>query len=320
MKKIVVSCLLTAVFTLAVAATVFVVGTGYFVGNYAVHFGLERGTGDHSQEPPRAYALLMPPEARHYNRPDYTNEEWTMESADGLKLRATHFFPDQKSSRWVIVVHGYGCTQENSWYIAANYLKMGYHVLTPDLRGAGKSEGRYLTMGCRESEDIAAWTRLIAERHPQAKIVLHGVSMGAATVMMAAARPDLPGQAVACIEDCGYTSAFDLLVHQITASFGLPAFPAMNLLDWRCRKVAGFSLHEADPLEAVRHSSLPILFIHGTKDTLVPPDMAEALYEAADAPKKQLLFIDGAIHAASSQQDQEKYFQTIRTFVRPYMQ
>mgnify|MGYP003599421876 FL=1 len=197
---------------------------------------------------------------------------------------------------------------------------MGYHVLTPDLRAAGMSEGRYLTMGYRESEDVAAWARRIAQEHPDAKIVLHGVSMGAATVMLSAAREDLPEQAVACIEDCGYTSAYDLLVHQITESFGLPAFPAMNLLDWRCQKVAGFSLHEAVPGVAVQHSRLPILFIHGTKDTLVPVAMAEELYEEARAPKKQLLLIDGAVHAAASQEDQNKYFETVNQFVNPYMQ
>jgi alpha-beta hydrolase superfamily lysophospholipase len=319
MKKLLLSCLLTAVITIIVAVTAFVMGTGYFIGNYAVHFGLERGTADNPQEPPRAYALLMPPEARRFNKPDYTDETWHMTSADGLRQTATHFMPDTDSDRWVIVVHGYGCTQQNSWYIAENYLMMGYHVLTPDLRASGDSEGRFLTMGCRESEDIAAWARLVAQRHPQAKIVLHGVSMGAASVMMAAAREDLPTQAVACVEDCGYTSAFDLLVHQITESFGLPAFPAMQLLDWRCQKVAGFSLREAEPVAAVKKSKLPILFIHGSKDPLVPVSMAEELYEQAETPKK-LLIIDGAVHAIASQKEQEKYFKTVNDFVKLYME
>ncbi len=319
MKKIMLSCLLTAVITVMAVTTAFVMGTGYFIGNYAVHFGLERGTADNPKEPPRAYALLMPPDARQFNKPDYTNEEWQLESSDGLLLKATHFMPDEDSNHWVIVAHGYGCTQQNSWYIAENYLMMGYHVLTPDLRASGESEGKFLTMGYKESEDIAAWARLVAQRHPEAKIVLHGVSMGAATVMLTATRDDLPPQAVACIEDCGYTSAFDLLVHQITESFKLPAFPVMNLLDWRCQKVAGFSLQDAVPLRAVQQSKLPILFIHGSKDTLVPLDMAEQLYENAVAPDKKLLIIDGAVHAVASQKDQEKYFRTVYEFVRPYM-
>ena len=182
---------------------------------------------------------------------------------------------------------------------------MGYHVLTPDLRASGLSGGRYLTLGYRESEDIVLWARRIAQENPQAKIILHGVSMGAATVMMAAGREDLPPEVVAVVEDCGYTNADELIALQMENSFGLPSFPAMNLLNWRCEKMAGFSLKDASPIDAVRHARVPLLFIHGTKDTLVPPNMAEKLYAAANAPKKELLMIPGAVHAAASQADQQ---------------
>ncbi len=107
---------------------------------------------------------------------------------------------------------------------------------------------------------------------------------------------------------------------QLETSFGLPSFPAMNLLNWRCEKKADFDLHDASPLEAVKKSRVPLLFIHGTKDTLVPPNMAEQLYAAANAPKKEILMIPGAVHAAASQADQQKYFLTIRKFVQPYME
>lgn len=316
MKKILVSCLLTAVIVVAAM----VVGAGYFVGNYFVHFGLERGTAENPQEPPKAYALLMPPEARQFTKPDYPFEEWELTSFDGLMLKATRFSPGQDGHRWVIVAHGYGCTQQNSWYIAANYLARGYQVLTPDLRASGASEGRYLTMGYRESRDLVDWAKKIARTDPEAKIILHGVSMGAASVMMASAAPELPQHVVACVEDCGYTDAYDLLAYQLESSFGLPSFPAMNLLDWRCKAKTDFSLHEASPLVAEQHAKIPTLFIHGDKDTLVPPEMARQLYDASTAPQKQLLMVSGAVHAAASQQDQKKYFATIRDFVAPYME
>lgn len=315
MKKIIISCLLTAV----LMTVMFVLGTGYFIGNYLVHFGLERGTVDNPQEPPRAYALLMPPESRQYNRPDFLSEEWSLRSADGLKLVATHFSPREPSDRWVIIAHGYGCNQDNSYYLATNYLMMGWHVLTPDLRASGDSEGRFLSLGYRESIDMVEWARQVATHYPQAHIVLHGVSMGAATVMLAVDDDNLPAQVVACVEDSGYTSAFELLTTQMEDSFGLPAFPAMNLLDWRCKEVAGFSLHQAVPALAVQHAKVPMLFIHGTRDTLVPYGMAEELFRQSVAPQKKLLLIEGAGHAASSQKEQERYFKTINDFVDPYV-
>ena len=315
MKQILLTFLLTAI----LVACSIITGIGYLLGNYFVHFGLERGTAENPKEPPRAYALLMPPEARKFAKPDYAAEDWSLVASDGLRLAATHFSPERASERWAIVVHGYGCTQQNSYYIAENYLQMGYHVVTPDLRASGESEGRYLTMGVRESEDIILWAHRIVREHPGARIVMHGVSMGAATVMLAAGRQDLPQGIVACIEDCGYTSAYDLLALQVEDSFGVPAFPTMNLLDWRCEERAGFSLKDAAPIDAVRHARVPILFIHGEKDTLVPNYMMDLLYNAANAPSKKSLLVPNANHAAASQTGKDIYFRTIRDFVRPYM-
>lgn len=315
MKRTILPCLLSCLLTVIVLGTVLVVGAGCFVGDYMVHFGLERGTADNPKEPPKAYALLIPPDARTFSRPDFPSEPWMITSRDGLKLTATHFFPQAPSERWVILAHGYGCTQENSWYLATHFLSLGYNVLTPDLRASGDSEGRYLTMGYREGDDVVRWAQRIVREDSSAKIVLAGVSMGAATVMMASAADDLPKNVVACVEDSGYTSAYQLLALQVEDSFGLPSFPAMNLIDWRCRKKVGFSLKDAEPLEAVRKAKIPMLFIHGSKDTLVPSYMEDMLYEAKQG-RKEILLIEGARHGAGSQKDARRYFSTIDRFVR----
>jgi fermentation-respiration switch protein FrsA (DUF1100 family) len=311
MKKILLTFFLTAMATLAVC----ILAAGYYVGNYMVSFGLVRGTPQDPLAPPRAYALLMPPGTWSYTPPQAVGQEWTMETDDGLLLKGTHFFPWRQNHNWVIVVHGYGCSQENAWYMAQMFLDMGFDVLTPDLRSAGKSEGKYVTLGWREAPDIAAWARLITEKDPQARIVLQGVSMGAATVMMAAADPELPSNVVAVIEDCGYTDAYALLSYQMEESFHLPSFPGMELMDWRCRKVAGFSLRQAAPIEAVRQTHIPMMFIHGTKDTLVPPEMAQQLYEACPT-EKRLLLVRDAVHAASAQQDHNRYLSEVRQFLQ----
>ena len=303
MRKIVVTFLATFVLTFSAA----IVAAGYYVGNYLVGFGLMRGSADDPQAPPRAYALLMPPGTWNYTRPDAPSEEWRLISSDGLHLTATHFRPERPRGNWAIIVHGYGCTQENSYYLASHYLAQGYDVLTPDLRSSGKSEGRFVTMGLRESGDIVGWAQEIAARNPEARIVLHGVSMGAATVMMAGASDALPVQVAAVVEDCGYTSAYDLLAYQMETSFRLPSFPGMNLLDWRCRSRA-----------AVRHARVPMLFIHGTADTLVPASMAETLY-AACTSEKELLLVPEAIHSAASQKDAARYDRTVMSFLHGKM-
>ena len=316
MKKMILSCLMTAVLVTAF----WCITAGYFIGNYIVRFGLERGgEADNPKAPPRAYALLMPPESRKFSKPDGKEEAWKLKSRDGLWLRATHFFPEEESSRWIIVVHGYGCTQQNSWYIASAYLSRGYHVLTPDLRASGESEGQFLTMGFKESEDVEQWAAEIAKRYPDARIVLHGVSMGAAAVMLAAADEALSGNVVACIEDSGFTSAYHLLALRLEDSFGLPGFPAMNLLDWRCEDLADFSLRHAAPIKVMGRVRLPMLFIHGEKDTLVPPYMADLLYEACRSPKKAIFLAPNSIHGAASQTAHDAYYKTVTEFLEPYM-
>ena len=121
MKKVLATFVLTAFF----AVSGCILAAGYYLGNYLVGFGLVRGTAENPMAPPRAYALLMPPGTWSYTRPDAPSEEWALESDDGLRLVATHFTPEHPTGNWVIVAHGYGCTQENSYYIAANYLAMG---------------------------------------------------------------------------------------------------------------------------------------------------------------------------------------------------
>lgn len=315
MKKI----LLTVVLTTILVSSVIVMGLAYFAGDYLVGFALERGSFGDPQGPPRAFALLMPPEKRQFNPPDAPSETWHLRSTDGLALQATHFWPEDDSDKWVIIVHGYGCTQQNSWFIASTYLKLGYNVLTPDLRASGGSEGSYVTMGYRESQDLVDWSWRITELNPDAKIVFHGVSMGAATVMIASASQGLPPTVKASIEDCGYTSAYAILAHQLKESFGLPPFPFMHFVDMACKNLAAFSLQDANPYYAVTHSRVPMLFIHGDADALVPVEMGTDLYEHCNAPKKELFIVHGAGHAVSGQKERKLYYEKVTSFLKPLM-
>ena len=315
MKKILLTFLLT---TLLVSTAILTVLT-YWAGDYLVGFALERGSFGDPQGPPRAFAILMPPEKRQFNAPDAPAETWHLRSTDGLFLNATHFWPNTESDKWAIIVHGYGCTQQNSWFIASTYLKLGYHVLTPDLRASGSSEGSYVTLGYRESQDLVDWSWRITELHPEAKIVMHGVSMGAATVMIASASRGLPPTVKAGIEDCGYTDAYTILAHQLDESFGLPPFPFMHFVDLACKNLAKFSLQDANPLGAVAHARIPLLFIHGDADTLVPVEMGKTLYQNCNAPQKELLIIQGAGHAVAGQQNQKLYYEKVVSFLRPLL-
>ena len=210
-------------------------------------------------------------------------------------------------------MHGYGREQTFAFDYAEEYLKHGYNVLTPDLRASGTSEGIFLTMGALESQDIKIWCEKIIERDPQAEIILHGVSMGAATVLMASALDIKNLRAV--VEDCGYTSAYEMFSAQLEKIFGLPEFPIMNIVDIVSKIKTGVAISDAAPILSVPNTKVPTLFIHGDADKLVPFEMLDKLYNASNAPVKEKFVVEGAGHADSKIKDPPKYFERVFNFI-----
>ncbi len=313
MKKIVLSSGISIFFVL-----VFLLGTaGYFIGDYFVDFALKRGNASDPMAPPAACVNILDPNVQLPPKPQAVSEAWQLHSVDGLRLEATHFSPRHPSHQWVILVHGYGRSQQDTWDYAEAYLEHGYEVLTPDLRASGKSEGTYLTMGALESSDIQQWVEQIVAADPQAHIVLHGISMGAATVMLASARP-MPVNLAAVIEDCGYTSAYAMFTMQLRNLFNLPAFPIMDTVDFMSRHKTGVAMSDAAPIRAVAETRVPMLFIHGDADKLVPYTMMQELYNASDAPVKEAMTVKGAAHAGAKAADANAYYQRVFDFADRY--
>lgn len=295
MKKI----LLAAIILLTVA--------GYAVGNYFVDFALKRGD---DLSPPKATFNIADPNLSAPPAPNFKNEDLSLKSSDGLTLHAKIFYTDKNSNLWAILVHGYGRDGRFAYDYAENYLKHGWNVLIPDLRASGTSEGEFITMGALESKDIALW----AEKIPSnSKIILHGVSMGAATTLLTAANQNIKNLC-AVVEDCGYSSAYDMFTSQLNKIFGLPEYPVMPCANFVCKIKTGVKISDAAPLDVVQNINVPILFIHGDKDALVPIEMMEKLYDKATSRKEKFV-VEGAGHADSKRTNPNAYFDKVFTFL-----
>ncbi len=295
MKKI----LLAAIILLTVA--------GYAVGNYFVDFALKRGD---DLSPPKATFNIADPNLSAPPAPNFKNEDLSLKSSDGLTLHAKIFYTDKNSNLWAILVHGYGRDGRFAYDYAENYLKHGWNVLIPDLRASGTSEGEFITMGALESKDIALW----AEKIPSnSKIILHGVSMGAATTLLTAANQNIKNLC-AVVEDCGYSSAYDMFTSQLNKIFGLPEYPVMPCANFVCKIKTGVKISDAAPLDVVQNINVPILFIHGDKDALVPIEMMEKLYDKATSNKEKFI-VSGAGHADSKRTNPNAYFDKVFTFL-----
>lgn len=297
------------------------------VGNYLVSFGVGRSveSGDVSPD-----SVTAEEDASAIDE----NMEWieaqrdawletadmetvSIVSDDGLTLVGDIIRTEEESRLWVITVHGYSGNRTNTYTVASFFALEGYNVLTPDLRGNGDSEGDYFGMGWLDRADLLLWIDYIIGLDADAEIVLYGASMGGATVMMTAGEA-LPENVKAVVEDCGYTSVWDIFSDELDYLFGLPDFPLLYIADVLCDIRAGYSFHEASSLEQVANAEVPILFIHGSEDNFVATDMVYELYDACPT-EKDLLIVEGAGHNESYKLEPELYFDTVFSFLEKYV-
>lgn len=241
---------------------------------------------------------------------------YNIASYDGLILYGTAFIQKEYTHNWIIVIHGYGGSGELMYYAAKRFFEKGYNVVVPDCRGHGKSQGDYVGMGWYDRIDILAWAEKIINGDSECKIALYGVSMGGAAVLMAAGE-DLPENIKCIIEDCGYTSVKDILKYQLKNTFHLPVFPILNIVDFICRIRIGFRLKTASAIEKIKQCKVPVLFLHGGKDDLVPLNMMCRMYKEADCPK-DMYIVREAGHGISAMVEKENYWNKIFKFLGKY--
>lgn len=238
-------------------------------------------------------------------------------SFDNLKLHATYFPTIEENAnkkKVAICFHGY-TSQGMSDYIGLSdyYLKKGFAMLLPDARAHGQSEGEYIGFGCLDRKDALVWIKwVVQEPGEDVEIVLHGTSMGGATVLMASGL-ELPAQVKGIVSDCGFTSPKEVFTHVLNTMYHLPAFPAIQGADILNKKLAGYGMDECNAKREVAKAKVPILFVHGSNDTFVPCKMCHEIYDCCAAPKKKLI-IEGAAHAESYYKDTEKYEQALNEF------
>ena len=240
-------------------------------------------------------------------------DKWT-KSDDGLKLHAT-WFPQGDLKKVVICFHGY-TSKGMSDYIGLSgyYMKQGYSMLLVDERAHGESEGKYIGFGCLDRMDALKWIDwVIQECGEDVQVLLHGTSMGGATVLMTSGL-QLPPQIKGIISDCGFTSPKEVFTHVLKSMMHLPAFPMIQIADFLNRKKAGYGLDECNAAREVQRATVPILLIHGSGDTFVPCSMCETIYQNC-ASSKQKLIVEGAAHAESYYKDTKAYEDAMNKFI-----
>ena len=238
-------------------------------------------------------------------------------SKDGLKLRA-RWLPADRAVGSILLFHGYrSCSIADFSVIIPFYHSLGFNLLLVDQRSHGKSEGKFITFGIKEHDDVLRWIDWHNESVGNLPVYLGGMSMGAATVLMAAGR-DLPGNVKGVCADCGFTDPYEI-VGRIMRSQRIPPFPLLDIAGIYTKVFAGFGLREYSTLTAMKNCRIPVLLIHGLSDDFVPCEMSKRAFEACVA-EKQLILVENAGHGTSYLTDPERCQTALKTFLLSHLE
>lgn len=234
------------------------------------------------------------------------HEDFSITSFDGLTL-CGKYYELKKGAPMEIMFHGYkGNAERDLCGAVERAFRVGRNALIVNQRGSGSSEGNVISFGINERRDCLSWIDfVIKEFGPDVKIMLTGISMGAATVMMASGEK-LPKNVIGVLADCGYTSAKDI-IKKVIKDMKLPPNLFYPFVKLGARIFGGFDLEETSPIEAVQRCKVPIIFVHGDTDAFVPYEMSVRLHEACTSDNKAMITIAGAGHGLAYPVDKDGY-------------
>mgnify|MGYP004563352443 FL=1 len=237
-------------------------------------------------------------------------------TSDGRSLHAQYAAAEMPSKNTAIIIHGYKNSPVTMCVVARMFRdSLGFNVFMPSLHAHGRSDGKAIRMGWKDKDDIKLWIPVAHEIFHDEKQVIHGISMGAATVMMLSGEPT-PDYVKAFIEDAGYTSVWEMYKDQLKEQFGLPPFPILYGAEAICKIRYGWSFHEASSLKQLEKSTKPMLFIHGDADDFVPTRMMMPCYDAKKEGYKEYWLAPGSIHVFSYIDHPEEYCRRMSDFLK----
>lgn len=249
-------------------------------------------------------------------------EDLELTTPDGLKLKAWYAPAEKETKRFAICIHGHNCNgpDECSHLFPFYRNTLGYNYLLPDLRGHGRSEGNKIGFSALDYKDINLWIDYLVDRFGEdIEIILHGISMGAATAMMVNNHSPRK-QVKLIIEDCGFTNAYEQVGIKVkTIMKGHNAPHVVMMINFFCKVFSKYDLKkDADPLSTMKNAVNPVLFVHGEEDDLVPFYMCGKLYEACPV-EKDIFTVPGATHAYCYYDAKEEYDQKITEFIKKHL-
>jgi dipeptidyl aminopeptidase/acylaminoacyl peptidase len=287
-----------------------VVVTGLALGLIAIPVVIAEGSLHISGRPiadPRSAARL----ARIY---DAAWRPVSITASDGVRLAAWFFVPTEHNGGAVLLLHGVGDTRLGMTGHAEYLLRSGYAVLLPDSRGHGASGGDLVTYGLKEGRDAAEWAQWMEAQPGVDRTYVLGESMGAAVAIESLGFQ--PGFR-AIVAECPFARFSEIALYRVSQrAYGALtpiAPPIVAAAAWYARRRYGVDLMRSVPADALRNTKTPVLLIHGTEDTNIPPGQSRELH-SVNPRTTELWEVAGAVHVAAMSADPQAYQRRVRAW------
>lgn len=245
-------------------------------------------------------------------------EQKTIQSYDDLTLSAQLIENEVDSNKAVVLVHGFRKEGLDMGDYTKFYYENDFHILMPDARGHGNSEGNYYGYGWHDRLDIINWTQFLIDNYNVEEVVLHGNSAGAATVLITSGEQSLHEEVKAIIADSSYTTMKDELAHQLKHLYSLPPTPLLEITSLITKVRAGYFFGDVNVLKQVEKNSRPLFLVHGESDDLVPTHMSEDIFEVA-AGEKELWLVPDAGHIKAYEVETEQFEERLSLFLQKHI-
>ncbi|MBQ4072868.1 MAG: alpha/beta hydrolase [Clostridia bacterium] len=296
----------------AVAFLVVLVFAGFGIGFYGMIVKPKNGLEGKSEEEYTDYEKAVVRAEKVLRA--MPNEPVKVVTHDGLTLRGNFIRAEGESKITILCLHGYTSNGYAEFSEKAqDYLKEGWNVLLVNHRNHGPSEGKYVGFATLDRIDALLWLKEIERLVPGGVIFITGVSMGGATAMQTA-NLALPSSVKGIIEDCGFTTCREEFLWRARTVVKCTPKWAIEILGLYIKVFAGYGLEDSSSLIACKEAKVPMMFIHGNADDVVPVEMAYECYNACTT-EKELVIVEGCKHARAHYHAREQYMNAVKGFI-----